>query len=223
MTPLVLLPGTNCSPDLWSGVADDLDAVHAPIDASTLDGCVDALLARLPARFALAGLSLGGIVAMALTRRAPERVERLCLIATNARAPVPAQLAAWSAQRAALRAGRTARDLQGEALPALVHRHAPAVDERVLAMADAVGEWVLDRQLALQATRVDERPGLRRVGVPTLVVAGAEDGVCPPANHVEIAGAVPGAVLHVVPEAGHLVPLDQPQAVAGLLRSWLAG
>jgi len=220
--PLVLLPGMGCSPDLWAGARPERETVHGTIDTATLDGCVDSLLATLPPRFALAGLSLGGIVAMALTRRAPERVAALCLIATNARPPTPAQQEAWAAQRQALRSGATARSLQRALLPALIAHRTPEQDERVLAMADAVGERAWDAQLALQATRVDERPALPRVGVPTLVVAGEQDAICPLANHTEIAAAVPGAVLHVVPGAGHLVPVDSPAATAALLADWLA-
>jgi pimeloyl-ACP methyl ester carboxylesterase len=213
--PLVLLPGSGCSADLWSDLRLRGEVVHGRLDRPTLDGCVEHLLATLPPRFALAGLSLGGIVAMALTRRAPERVAALCLMATNARPPTDAQRAAWAAQRDALAGGASARSLQEALLPVLTARR--AADERVLAMADAVGEREWDAQLQLQASRVDERPGLRDVRVPTLVIAGERDGICPVANHVEIAATVPGAALHVVPGAGHLLPLDAPAAVRALL------
>lgn len=213
--PLVLLPGSGCSPDLWSDLHLPGDVVHGRLDRPTLDGCVDHLVATLPPRFTLAGLSLGGVVAMALVRRAPSRVAALGLMATNARPPTEAQRAAWSAQRDALAGGRSARSLQEALLPVLTTRRAH--DERVLAMAEAVGERCCDAQLQLQASRVDERPGLAAVRVPTVVIAGACDEICPLANHVEIADAVPGAVLHVVPGAGHLLPLEAPDVVRALL------
>lgn len=216
--PLVLLPGSGCSPDLWSGLGLGGRVVHGALDEPTLDGCVDRLLGVLPPRFALAGLSLGGIVAMALVRRAPERVAALGLLATNAGPPTDAQRSAWGGHREALATGRTPRDLQRDLLPALTARRTPDQDERVLAMADVVGGPGWDAQLRLQATRVDERPGLRRIRVPTLVVAGELDAICPVANHTEIAAAVPGAVLHVLPGAGHLLPLDAPDAVGDLLQ-----
>lgn len=215
--PLVLLPGMNCSPRLWP----DLPALHGRLDHPTVDGCVDALLAELPERFALAGLSLGGIVAMALVRRAPSRVARLCLVSTNARAPTPEQRGAWTAQRAALAAGATARDLQRDLLPVLLHARTPAHDERALAMADDVGEESLDRQLAMQATRVDERPGLAAVRVPTLVVAAEHDRLCPVARHEEIHALVPGSRLVVLPGVGHLAPVEDPAGVGGVLAEWL--
>ncbi|GAA3237098.1 alpha/beta hydrolase [Pseudonocardia petroleophila] len=222
--PLVLLGGMGCSPGLWDGVRarlGDRAVLDGVPDRPTLDGCVDALLATLPPRFALAGLSLGGIVAMALVRRAPHRVSRLALLSTNARAPVPEQYAAWTAQRAAIAAGATARELQADLLPVLLHD--PSHAERALAMADEVGERVLDHQLAAQATRVDERPGLARVRVPTLVLAAREDRLCPLGRHEEIAALVPGADLRVLDGVGHLSPLEAPGRVAAALVDWASG
>lgn len=215
--PVVLLPGMNCNAGLWPPLSGA--TVHGRIDAPTLDGCVEELLGRLPPRFALVGLSLGGIVAMAVTRRAPERVTRLALLSTNPRAPTAAQRAAWAAQRAALAGGASARDLARRLLPVLLHDRAGA--ERVLAMADDVGTAALDRQLAMQATRVDERPGLRAVGVPTLVVAAAHDRLCPVERHAEIAALVPGAELVVLDGVGHLSPIEAPARVGAVLADWL--
>jgi pimeloyl-ACP methyl ester carboxylesterase len=223
--PLVLLPGMNCSPRLWDDVLAELDGpdvVHGEIDRPTLDGCVDALLERLPDRFALAGLSLGGIVAMALVRRAPHRVARLALLSTNARGPTPQQRTAWAAQRQALADGATARDIQRELLPVLLHRRGPELDATTLAMGDDTGSTVLDHQLAAQATRIDERPALAAVAVPTLVLAPAEDRICPLDRHEEIAGLIPGARLQVLPGVGHLSTLEAPGEVAAALRAWLA-
>lgn len=227
--PLVLLPGMNCSPRLWSTVSRALDGrrcvagiAYGNLDAASVDGCVDSLLASLPPRFALAGLSLGGIVAMALVRRAPHRVTRLCLMSTNPHGPTPAQRQAWAAQRAALAAGRTARELQHDLLPVLLHRRTPALDARALTMADEVGTAALDRQLAAQGTRVDERPGLERVRVPTLVLAAARDRLCPVARHEEMHALIPGSRLVVLDGTGHLAPLEDPDGVGGALTGWLA-
>ena len=87
--PLVLLPGMNCTADLWTGCGVD-DALTPVLDEQSIDTQVDRLLAELPPLFVLGGLSLGAIVAMALVARAPERVARLCLASTNAKAPTPA-------------------------------------------------------------------------------------------------------------------------------------
>jgi len=129
--PLVLLPGMNCSPRLWDGVVRELLGVDRPdgharqvvvpeVDRPTLGEQVESLLDHLPRRFAIGGLSLGAIVAMAVHRRAPERVAGLFLVATNARPPVDAQRSAWAAQLDSLEAGASPRDLQAELLPLLV-------------------------------------------------------------------------------------------------------
>jgi pimeloyl-ACP methyl ester carboxylesterase len=81
---------------------------------------------------------------------------------------------------------------------------------------------VLDRQLAAQTTRVDERPALARVRVPTLVLAGALDRLCPVDRHEEMAALVPGARLEVLDGVGHLLPLEAPDRVAAALDAWLA-
>lgn len=223
---LVLLPGMGCSDRLWDGVLPALagrDVLRAQLVGRDLDTCVAELLARLPRRFALAGLSLGGIVAMALVRRAPERVSRLCLASTNPHPPTPAQRTVWSDQLAGLVGGRDARELQADLLPVLVRPSVAAVlADEVLDMADDVGSAAYADQLRLQATRVDERPGLREVRVPTLVLAGADDVLCPVTRHEEIASLVPGAHLAVLPDTGHLSPLERPDDVAALMGAWLS-
>lgn len=216
----------NCSARLWSGVVErlpELETVLEVVEEDDLESCVSGLLDRLPGRFALAGLSLGGVVAMALVRRAPDRVTRLCLASTNPSAPTAAQRTAWAAQLEALQRGSGARDLQAELLPVLLGADAsPEVAEVVLTMATEVGSRMLARQLRLQSTRVDERAGLRRVRVPTLVLAAADDALCPVSRHEEIHRLVPGSRLVVVEDAGHLSPLERPGRVADELRRWLA-
>jgi pimeloyl-ACP methyl ester carboxylesterase len=237
LEPLVLLPGMNCSARLWQPVLDSpalaaarrsgrlSEVVRPELRGRSLDDCVARLLDQLPARFSLAGLSLGAIVALALTRQAPERVVRLGLLAANPRAPRPDQQAAWAAQRQLLTEGGTARTIQEQLLPVLVSPdlRGPVLDEVVLAMADEVGEAALDDQLAIQQTRQDERPALSRLTIPTLVVAGARDALVPVERHREVQAAVPGASLHVLDGIGHLSALEAPDAVATALGDWLTG
>lgn len=214
--PLVLLPGMNCSARLWGPAG--AGALHPVLDRPTLDEQVQALLDALPDRFALGGLSLGGIVAMALTRRAPERVAGLCLMATNARAPTPEQRAGWDAALTRLDDGAPARALQ----PLELLLHDRSLDATALQMADETGERRLAAQLRLQGTRVDERPALPAVAAPTLVLAGEQDRLCPVERHTEIAELVPDARLQVLPGVGHLLPVEAQDTVAALLGEWLS-
>ena len=222
MTPLVLLPGMGCTAALWSRLDLPEEVVAPVLEEPSLDAEVSRLLDLLPDRFALAGLSLGAIVAMALVRRAPDRVSRLCLMSTNPYGPTDAQQEGWAAQREALRTG-SARELQTSLLPLLL---SPARDDLVpltLAMADETGEQRYDAQLRLQTTRVDERPGLAQVRCPTLVVAARRDRLCSVERHEEIARLVPGAELVVLEDCAHLSPLERPDELSAHLRRWLAG
>ena len=230
---LVLLPGMNCSPRLWGKVIEQLptavpgarptpDVIVEPLDQPRLDRQVDALLDRLPPRFALGGLSLGAIVAMALHRRAPDRVTGLFLVATNPRPPTDAQRSSWHTQLARLAAGDTPRDLQADLLPLLVGAGAAAfLAHDALEMAQEVGSAHLAAQLQLQLSRVDERPALRGVAVPCAVVAGGDDQICPLERNAEIRDLVPGSELTVIPEAPHLVTLSHPRHVAAAITIWL--
>jgi pimeloyl-ACP methyl ester carboxylesterase len=214
----------GCSPALWSGLDLDAETVAPVIEEADLDAEIDRLLLLLPDRFALAGLSLGGIVAMALVRRAPERVQRLALLSTNPSPPTPAQHAAWADHRRLL-AERGARALQTSLLPVLlaptVLAGRPDLVNRTLGMADELGAALFDAQLRLQGSRVDERPGLARVRCPTLVLAARQDRLCSVARHEEIAALVPGAELVVLEDCAHLSTFEQPAAVSAHLRRWL--
>jgi pimeloyl-ACP methyl ester carboxylesterase len=222
----VLLPGMGCSERLWADLALE-QALTPRLTEPSLTDQVSRLLDELPSRFALVGLSLGAVVAMALTRTAPERVRRLVLLSTNPYAPTEQQLRDWRRTRARLAAGVSARQVQQELLPMLLTastlRSRPAVVETTLAMAADVGEAELDAQLRLQATRVDERPGLRNVRCPTLVVAARHDRLCPLDRHAEVVTLVPGARLQVVEHAAHLSPLEEAHMVRRLVGDRLSG
>lgn len=225
MVPLVLLPGMNCTADLWAGCDLGDDVSVAPLVEETVTAQVDRLLDELPARFTLGGLSLGGIVAMALAIRAPERVAGLCVLSTNAKAPTDAQRAGWADWLARLDAGESARDLQEAILPALLSTHGmsrPDVVDRVLRQGEETGADRLRAQLRLQGTREDLRAGLRTVAVPALVISPASDVICPPDFHAEIAAALPEATLQSLP-GGHLLPMEQPELFGDVVRAWRAG
>jgi pimeloyl-ACP methyl ester carboxylesterase len=228
--PLVLLPGMGCSPRLWAGVVRELerreapapDVLAEPLDGADVDEQVDALLERLPARFAVGGLSLGAIVAMAVHRRAPERVAGLFLVATNARPPTDDQRSSWLAHLDRLVDGASPEDLQQELLPLLLGGDAaPALRRLTLDMAAEVGAAALEAQLRLQLSRVDERPGLRTVSVPCTVIAAQDDQICPLGRHTEIRDLAPGSELVVIPDAPHLVTLSHAPAVAAAMAGWL--
>lgn len=222
MSSLVLLAGMNCTADLWADAGLD-GAIQPALDRPSILDQVEALLAELPERFVLVGHSLGAIVAMSLALAAPERVVGLCLVSTNAKAPTDAQRDGWREWLAALEQGTDARELQSRILPALLGaaavRDRPALVERTLAMGTATGAVRLRAQLELQFDRGDLLARLPALRVPTLVVSGLDDTICPPHFHTEIVTRMPDARL-VTLDAGHLLPLERGEAFGALLRSW---
>ena len=216
--PLVLLPGMLGDASLWDEVAPALtDVAHVRMARIDLDdsiaGMAATVLAAAPERFALAGHSLGAIVALEVIRQAPHRVTRLALLNASARPADDAQLKTWAGMRD--REFATVVNAFAEA------NARDGTLERVEAMAHAVGPRGMRRQLAAQATRPDSRPALPDIVVPTLVLTGAEDHICPRPLQEELAAGIPGARHAVVEGAGHMAALDRPEDVAAHLKTWL--
>lgn len=227
LQPLVLVPGLTCDAEVWRAQVEGLSEVADMSVADTLsDDSIAAMAQRLldaaPERFALAGFSMGGYVAMEVAARAPERVTRLALLDTNAGSDDKGRAAV---RRAAV---RTARDRGFEAvlrgsLGLLLHPDAdPAIGEAVVAMALRVGIDAFERQQAAIIGRPDALSGLRSIGVPALVLVGADDRTTPPHYAQEIAEAIPDAVMRMIPRCGHMTTMEQPEAVNAALREWLA-
>jgi pimeloyl-ACP methyl ester carboxylesterase len=216
-----------CDEQLWQRPAEELgtdrDVRCVPLSGSSVAAAVEAVLALPLPRFDLAGLSLGGIVAMHVAVRAPERLRRLALLSTNARAPRPDQYQAWDLmQRRALdgELAGVARDL----VPSLLRpdaQHDPVLVATTLRMAQATGVAAFLEQLDLQRSRTDLLGRLGDAGCRTLVVSAQDDALCPPHLLQEIADALPLSRLETIPACGHLSPLERPQAVTRLLRGWL--
>lgn len=228
--PLLLLPGTLCDARLWQPQIQALRDTIVPVvvDVGQADRTVELarlVLADAPPRFALAGFSLGGILALEIIAQAPDRVTHLALVSSNARPLAEADAAARrAAVEAAARAGL--RDyVAGTLLPTYLPA-AKRADQQVvgliLAMAEDAGLEVFRRQTEAVISRADSRPRLGRIGVPTLVVGGAEDRLCPPDRQEEMAAAIRGAELLLLPGCGHFAPLEEPVAVGEALRRLLA-
>lgn len=228
MEPLVLVPGMMCDARLWGPQLVELSAeraVHlAPITgADTVAALAARTLEDAPPRFALAGLSMGGIVAMEVIRRAPDRVTRLALLDTNPLAETPAVAAAREPQIVAARSGRLADVMREEMKPNYL---APgpeqaAVLEIVMDMALALGPDVFVAQSRALQRRPDQQGTLRRVAVPALVLCGQYDALCPVRRHELMADLMPHATLEVIADAGHLPTLEQPEETTAALRRWL--
>jgi pimeloyl-ACP methyl ester carboxylesterase len=228
--PLVLLPGLLCDAALWAPQVDALRGLADPIVIGDLTrhdsmgAMAEATLALAPPRFALAGLSMGGYCAQEIMRRAPERVTRLALLDTSARADSDEQR---SRRRGLIELAQKGefKGVTPRLLPLLIHADR-LVDKPlttfVMGMAERVGMDAFLRQQKAIMGRPDGRPDLARIACPTLVLVGRQDVLTPVPLHEEIAAGVPGARLVVIEESGHLTTLERPGPVNEALEAWLS-
>lgn len=224
---LVLLPGFMCDADLWTDVVPLLDARWRVRHGDQFrDSSIEAMAARVladaPPRFVAVGFSMGGFVARQIALTAPERVRALVLIATSAMGTSP-ESAERNRQRRARIADAPFRGLSRTDLRRALHpsrQDDTVLVERMLAMGARLGKDVLLRQLA--AERVDGHDRLKDIACPTLVVAADSDALRPRAETDRLAAGFVGARYAIVPECGHMIPLERPAVLAELLNGWLA-
>jgi pimeloyl-ACP methyl ester carboxylesterase len=224
----VLVPGLTCSarlyaeqvPALWR-FGPVVIADHTRDD--TMAAIARRILAAAPPRFALAGLSMGGYIALEIMRQAPERVARLALLDTGARADMPEMTERRHALMTLAKDGRYA-EIPDLAFPLYVHRDRrgdEALKRIVRAMAAETGlEGYLRQQQAIMS-RPDSRPSLAAIRCPTLVLVGEGDEATPPELAREMAAGIAGSRLVIIPDSGHLSTLEQPQAVTAALVEWM--
>lgn len=225
---LALLPGLLCDRALWQAQIDALgDLADCRVADFTsqdrLSAMAESVLASMPERFALAGLSMGGYVAFEVMRRAPERVTRLAPLDTSARPDTPAQTAHRRDLIELARRG-TFKGVTARLLPLFVHEarlDEPDLSEAVSAMTLRVGREVFLRQQAAIMGRTDSRPTLVSVRCPTVVICGRQDRLTPLECHIEMAAGIAEARLVVIEAAGHLPTMERPDEVNAALRSWL--
>ncbi|MHB8667594.1 MAG: alpha/beta fold hydrolase [Burkholderiales bacterium] len=227
---LVLVPGLLCDAQLWrpqvehlADIADVWIADHTRSD--TMAGVARDVLADAPfERFALAGLSMGGYIALEIMRQAPQRVARLALLDTVAGAELPEQTLRRMKFIALAGRGEFAQVTE-ILLPLLIHPS--RLEQRALtgvvrAMAQNTGAEAFVRQEKAIISRSDSRGLLAAIDCPTLVLCGRQDALTPMARHEEIAAGIRGARLEVIDDCGHLSTLEKPAEVNAALRRWLA-
>ncbi len=225
---LFLLPGLLCDERLWAAQTEALEGLARSRTCDlaayeSIAAIADAVLDQAPERFAMAGFSMGGCVALEVVARAPERVSRLALLSTSASGLLPPVRRHLRESIAGIEAGGFDAYL-ADAFPLYVapeRRHDRALWGTFAAMGKSLGPAVAVRQMRALL----EYPGfggdLGRIACPTVVICGREDRRTPVAAHEELARLIPGARLRVIERSGHFTPLEEPQAVADALRDWL--
>jgi pimeloyl-ACP methyl ester carboxylesterase len=228
--PILLVPGLASSARIYAPVIPALwrfgpVMVANHIRDDSMAAIARRVLSEAPPRFALAGHSMGGYIALEIMRQAPGRVLKLALINTQARPDTPEATARRRglierARRGELRAARE------ESFPELVHpsrRDDAKIRQLVDEQGEDVGAEAYIRQQTAIIARADSRPTLATITCPTLVLTGDQDNTIPNAFSKEMAEGIAGAKLVILDHCGHLPQPEQPEATVRALVEWLGG
>jgi len=226
--PLVLLPGMMCDDRLFapqlSGLGQDRQIIIPDYGmADSMDAMAADILANLPPRFALGGVSMGGILAMEIMRQAPARVSHLALIDTNPFAERDEVRRRRGPQIEAVRDGQLETIMRDEMKPAYFTHltDSRALRDLCLDMALSVGPQAFIRQSLALRDRPDYSRTLRQVTCPTLILCGRHDTLCPVSRHEAMLEMIPHARLCIVEDAGHLPTIEKPDEVTQALHDLL--
>lgn len=225
---VLLIPGLMCDRKLWSAQCAALaDQAHVVVPNlfgfDSLAAMAESAIRDMPERFSVVGHSMGARVALEVWRMATERVERLAVLDSGAHPRGRGERA--KRLRLIELARREGMDAVARAwIPGMVHPDrlgdANLMDEiRAMVVRCPVDDFEGQQHALLN--RPDARPWLPEIRCPTLVACGRQDAWAPPAQHEEMAAAIPGAKFAVIEDCGHMSPMERPQAVAKLLRGWL--
>lgn len=226
--PLILLPGMMCDARVFGPQVAVLSAardvcVGDLTEKDTIPDLARVVLATAPKRFALGGLSMGGIVAMEIARQAPERVAGLALLDTNPLAETGEVRARRVPQMEKVRKGALREVMRDEMKPNYLvdGLERTKVLELCMDMALGLGPEVFCRQSIALRDRPDQTDTLRAFAEPSLVLCGRHDKLCPVARHELMHSLLPLSTFVVIEDAGHLPTLEQPEETAKVLGQWL--
>jgi len=230
LAPLVLVPGLLCTAALF---APQIAALRGVTSISVADhtrhesmaGIASDILAAAPPRFALAGLSMGVIIALEILRQAPARVERLALLDGRAELDNAETRASRRSYLEMARTGRFTEITRDHLLPRLIHSARltdAALVQTIIDMAEATGPAAFIRQETALLEREDYTPLLPEIRCPTLVIVGEADAITPVPMVQAMAQQIPGARLEVIAGCGHLSTLECPAETTALLKAWLS-
>jgi pimeloyl-ACP methyl ester carboxylesterase len=224
MLPLVLLPGFMLDETLWDEVADRLEP-GAPIHrlrlepGTTTEEIAHGIARAAPERFVLVGFSLGGYVARKVAELYPDRVAALILIATSLR-PETGERAKARQDLVRLMNPATFRGLSLASIASSLHPDRRA-DKELVAKIRHMGERLGYQALVTQSNLRREGIAAATLRCPTLVIAAADDPLRSAEETAELADTIPGATLWVIEHCGHMIPLEQPAALAIAIDDWL--
>jgi len=226
---LILLSGLLCDDTIWSDVRARLSprievSIRNFPNFDSISAMADHVLMDAPATFELAGHSMGGRVALEIVRKAPSRVRGLGLFNTGVH---PRREHEWDSRGKLVHLARTSgmAAVACEWLPPMMGASPARVAELMPTLTRMV-ERNSPLSFAAQTKALLERPDadsvLPLIDVPTLLVSGTADKWSPVAQHVDMQRRIQNARLVTIEDAGHMAPVEQPDAVVAAIDSWLA-
>lgn len=227
MDHYLLVSGLNCTGAAYAPAITALSGhghvhlAHTGIGENMRE-IATALLDTAPDRFALAGFSMGGYIAFEILRQAPERVTKLALVSTQAHPDTPDDIAKREQTIRLLEAGKIEPympDANDSALDPSARGRADLVTLRTRMNAQLGRDMYIRQQRAI-LNRIDSRPDLANITVPTMVLVGDSDEVCPPDAAQLMAQTIPNATLFTIKNAGHFAMVEQPEACMPAFEAW---
>ena len=235
---LVLIPGLLCDATVWlhqrAALADIVD-VQADVRVSdhgtrdSLAAMARAILDSAPPRFAIAGHSMGGRVALEVYRAAPKRISGIALLDTGYSALAPGMAGEREVEGRLRLVEMARRDgmraMAREWVKGMVH--AGRLSERalvdpILDMFESKTPEIYAAQTQALIHRPDAKPVLTSIRVPALVLCGREDSWAPVQRHLEMSASIAGSTFIEIPDCGHMCTMERPEAVTSAMKKWFA-
>lgn len=224
---IILLSGNMCDVRMWQGTIPALGQYHIAcpvLTEDTIDGMAQQILDYHKGPIIPIGFSMGGIVALALARLAPERIAAIALLGTNPTADLPDRAAKRPGHQDMVHNGGLKSLVTDALLPiyfAPENADNDILRSTIVQMAMDLGDDIFVQQSEALRTRIDQSDIMAKISAPSFIACGAEDIICPPAWHEKMAAQARQGELHIIPNAGHLMPMEQPEILSGHLSQWL--
>ena len=226
--PLVFIPGMMCDSRLFQPQISEFSKQYlvciTPVSYSdSIEKISFEILRQLPQKFTLIGLSMGGILAMEIIKKVPERVVKIVLMDTNFKQETEEiksrRLPQIKLVNEGLLVDVMCKQIQNNYLR--TDRKNKKVFDLCLSMANDLGKEVFINQSKALATRKDYTPTLKNIKVPSLIICGEYDRLCPIKVHREMESLIDNSTLEIIPDAAHLPTLEQPAYLNKILTKWL--
>ena len=226
--PIILLPGLMCDQRLFQPQLELLSQERRVIFAKsfgfeTIGDIASNILETAPKQFILAGLSMGGIVALELLRQSPKKINKLILMDTNHKA---------EPEHISIKREHQIREVEkGNLQKVMIEEHIPnyladgsttcSIANLCLKMALQLGAKVFTQQSRALMSRIDQTTTLQNIEVPTMLICGKYDRLCDVGIHQKMHKLIKNSKFNIINDAGHLPTLESPTKTNRILKEWL--